>query len=99
VEAARRLAETALKDGETWDQRLDGMTARVLARKLDLKERAVVERSYKDFLKHYDSHPNDAKKLIQVGEYESSTAADPTVLAALTMVANQILNLDEALNK
>jgi hypothetical protein len=99
VEAARRLAETALKDGETWDQRLDGMTARVLARKLDLKERAVVERSYKDFLKHYDSHPDDAKKLIQVGEYESSTAADPTVLASLTMVANQILNLDEALNK
>jgi hypothetical protein len=99
VEAARHLAETALKDGETWDQRLDGMTARVLARKLDLKERAVAERSYKDFLKHYDSHPEDAKKLIRVGEYESSTGADPTVLAALTMVANQILNLDEALNK
>ena len=47
------------------------MTNRALARPFDLKERAIAKQSYREFLKHYDSQPADAKRLIRVGEYES----------------------------
>jgi hypothetical protein len=100
VEAARRLAEgTLLAAGATLDQRLDFMTARVLARPLDPKERPIVAASYKDFLNYYDSHPADAGKLLAVGEWKADPALPPAEFAALTMLANQLLNLDEALNK
>jgi hypothetical protein len=100
VEAARHLAETTLlQGGATWDARLDSLTMRALARRFDLKERAIAKAAYQDFMKHYDSNPADAKKLMKVGEYETNPNVDPTELAAMTMLANQVLNLDEVLNK
>ncbi|HYP05998.1 MAG TPA: hypothetical protein VER03_07155, partial [Bryobacteraceae bacterium] len=78
---------------------VDYLTTRALARRFDLKERAIDMASYRDFMKHYDSNPADAKKLIRVGEYETNPNVDPTELAAMTMLANQVLNLDEVLNK
>jgi hypothetical protein len=100
VEAARHLAESALLDGgATWESQLDYLTLRALARRFDLKERAIAKATYSDFLKHYDSNPADAKKLIRVGESEANPKADITQLAAMTMLANQVLNLDEVLNK
>jgi hypothetical protein len=100
VEAARHLAESALMNGgDTLDSRLDYLTTRALARRFDLKELAIAKSAYKDFMKHYDSNPMDAMKLTQVGEYESDSNVDSTELAAMTMLANQVLNLDEVLNK
>jgi hypothetical protein len=88
-----------LNGGDTLDARLDYLTTRALARRFDLKERAIAKATYKDFMKHYDSNPADAAKLGRVGESESNPNADPTELAAMTMLANQVLNLDEVLNK
>ena len=99
VEAARHLAETALRDAPNWDARLDYITTRALARPFDLKERAIAKQSYSAFLKHYDSKPDDAKRLLQVGEYESDPNVNAAELAAMTMLANEVLNLDEVLNK
>ncbi len=42
---------------------------------------------------------DEAAKLIAVGESKADASVSPTQLAALTMVGNQLLNLDEALNK
>ncbi len=100
VEAARNLAELALqKGGPDWNRRLDFMTLRVLSRTLSLKEREILKKAHADYLNYYDSHPADAKKLLSVGESEAMESANPAELAALTIVANGILNLDEALNK
>jgi hypothetical protein len=100
MEAARHLAESTLtKGGETWDTRLDYLTQHAVARRFDLKERAIAKSAYQDFMKHYDSNPTDAKKLMRVGESETNPNVDPTELAAMTMLANQVLNLDEVLNK
>jgi len=47
----------------------------------------------------YQSQPEDAKSLISVGESKPPESVDPAVLAAWTLVCNQVMNLDEALNK
>ena len=43
--------------------------------------------------------PDDAKKLIAVGESKADPALDAATLAAWTMLANELMNLDEVLNK
>ena len=44
-------------------------------------------------------HPADAKQLIAVGESKPDPALDVSTLAAWTMLANELMNLDEVLNK
>jgi hypothetical protein len=99
VEAARNLAETALKSAPDFDRQLDFSTARILARPLEVRERVIVRRAWQDFIRHYDSHPAEAKKLIATGESKPDSKLSPAELAAMTMVVNQLLNLDEVLNK
>lgn len=41
----------------------------------------------------------EAKKLIAVGESQADPKLEPSLLAARTMVVNQLMNLDEVLNK
>ena len=45
------------------------------------------------------AHPDDAKKLLTVGEAKADPTLDVSTLAAWTMLANQMMNLDEVLNK
>ena len=59
--------------------------------------RAEVERDA--LLAYYQAHPDDARKLIQVGESRPDTSLDPAALAAWTMLTNELFNLDEVLNK
>jgi len=98
-EAARRLAEEAVDAGPELDQQLDFMSARLLSRPLQSREREIVADSYRDFLRFYDSNPDQAQKAVSVGASEPDLSPGPAVLAALTMTANQLLNLDEVLNK
>jgi hypothetical protein len=49
--------------------------------------------------RHYDADPQDARKLIAVGEKKADPAIPPPELAAWTMVASEMLNLDETLTK
>jgi hypothetical protein len=75
------------------------MTSRVIARPFSLQERAITSKLHEEYLQHYESNPQDARKLLGVGESRPSAGVDAVELAALTMVANSILNLDEALTK
>jgi len=99
VEAARHLATRAIKSSNDVPSRIDEMARRLLARPLRDDERAVVEASLNDLLTHYKQHSEDAKKLIAVGESKPDTSIDPPTLAAWTMLANELMNLDEVLNK
>ncbi len=100
VEAARTLAERALKIGSTQDAaRLDFMAAQLLARPLKPAEKKIVADGLNDLLAHYQSSPKDAAALVAVGESKADAALDRPTLAAYTMVANELMNLDEALNK
>ncbi|MEZ5355930.1 MAG: DUF1553 domain-containing protein [Bryobacteraceae bacterium] len=99
VEAARKLAERAMKTGGEFGARLDAMTGLVLARGFDGRERAIAERAWNDYASFYRAHPGDAASLVETGSAAWDQSLDAAELAAYTMLANQILNLDEALNK
>jgi uncharacterized membrane-anchored protein YhcB (DUF1043 family) len=99
MEAARALAQNAMETDKHFNRQLDYMSARLLARSLDKKEADVLAQSYKDFLAYYLSAPEDAAKLLKVGASPADARLSQPRFAALTMVANEMLNLDETLVK
>jgi hypothetical protein len=96
VEAARHLAQESL---EQKSDALDFMAERLLARPLTSQERKIVASSERDLLAHYQADPNDTAKLLAVGESRTDEDVSWPKLAAYTMVANELMNLDEVLNK
>ncbi len=100
VEAARHLAALGLRlGGSDADRVLDALSARVLARPLRPEERQVVTAGFGELEAYYTANPEEARKLLSVGESRPDPALPAARWAALTLVANQMLNLDEALNK
>lgn len=100
IEAARHLAQTALKSGGSKDdERLDFVARRLLARPFRAEEFPVVQASLAELQKYYAAHADDAKKLISEGESKADASLDPSSLAAWTMLVNELMNLDEVLNK
>ncbi len=100
VEAARALAQRALAEApETEESRIDFLAQRLLARSLRDDEVKVVRASLESLIAYYQSHPEDAAQLVKVGELPLDPARDPAVLAGWTMLANELFNLDEVLNK
>ena len=99
IEAARHLAQTVLKSGGTTEQQLDQLSKRLLARPFRPSELPVVQSSLADLTAYYRDHEADATALITTGESKPDTTLDPKTLAAWTMLANEVMNLDEVLNK
>jgi hypothetical protein len=71
----------------------------LLARPFRPEEITIVRASLADLLAHYKDHPAEARKLIAVGESRPDASLDAPTLAAWTMVVNELMNLDEVLNK
>ena len=100
VEAARNLAQRALKEGGAAPAGpVEYMARRLLSRSLKPEEKPIVDASLNDLLAHYKAHPDDAKALLTEGESKPDASLDPSLLAAWTMLANELMNLDEVLNK
>jgi mono/diheme cytochrome c family protein len=100
VEASRALAERGMKEGGAKvEERLAYVFRLATARKPDAKELAELLAAYRDHLAVYTKDAAAAKKLINVGETKPDAKLNASELAALTMVANLILNLDEVINK
>jgi hypothetical protein len=98
-EAARVLAEQVLQTTVGYDARVNAIADRIIGRPLTLAEAKIVRKAWADYRTHYDSHPADASKLLTVGERKGDPSLEPSEFAAFTMVANQLFNLDEVLNK
>jgi hypothetical protein len=100
VEAARALAErTLLEGGPAAEDRVDRMFRRVLSRAPREDERSVILAALADHLAHYRAEPEAARALIAVGERAPEASIPAEELAAWSMVANLLLNLDETINK
>ena len=99
IEAARALAQGALKGAADDAGRTSHLAARILARPFTEKESPVVAKSLAALRALYAAKPDDAKALLAVGEFKADPALAAPELAAWTMLCNQLLNLDEVLNK
>jgi hypothetical protein len=100
VEAARVLAEKALRyGGESTEDKGDYIMQRLLARPLTGAERPIVTATLDDLLAYYQNNTEDAAKLLSVGESPRDESLDVASHAAWTMLTNQLMNLDEVLNK
>ncbi len=96
VEAARQLAAHAMTASPEFDLRVDHITRQLLDRLLEPSERKVIRASLDDLLTTFTAKPEQAVQLLAVGATPAPTLPVPE-LAAWTMVASQILNLDETL--
>ena len=97
VEAARGLAQSAL-EARRRDRRDAASTSSPAGcwpgRSGPRSCRSSRPRSTR-LIAYYQSHPDDAAKLLAVGESKADPALDPPTLAAWTMLANELMNLDE----
>jgi hypothetical protein len=98
IEAARVLAETALKAGRNPAARVATAFQAAAARKPDAKEVKLLTGLAELQRAAFGKDPAAAGKLLGVGESKAGTA-DVAELAAWTVVASAILNLDEVITK
>jgi hypothetical protein len=100
VEASRHLAQRAMREaGADFDRRLNYVTMRVLARDFTAPERTIAKRTYERFVGLYRADVGEARSLLNVGDSPFDEALPLTESAAWTMLASQLMNLDEVLNK
>ena len=100
IEAARHLAERMVNEGGPEPA---GRAARgfllATSRSPTAQESAVLLRVYQQQLSEFRAAPAAAKALLANGESPANKKLDPVELAAWTMTANLILNLDETITK
>ncbi|WP_437192020.1 DUF1553 domain-containing protein [Planctomicrobium sp. SH527] len=100
VEAARTLAQYAIRTGgDNPEARVKVITQHLLSRDLQPAEMVIVLKSLESLRTNYDQSPEDAKKLIHFGVSPPDETIPATELAAWTMLTNELMNLDEMLNK
>jgi hypothetical protein len=100
MEAARGLAERTLREGgRTVDDRLAFIYRLIMARSPSEKKALELRSTLKDLTAHYTSQPGATKQLLPMGKFATGTREEPALVAAWTMIANVILNLDEAVTK
>jgi hypothetical protein len=99
VEAARHFGARMLEEKSNPDDRLDFAFQLVTARHPSVDEKTVLRDTLRKYQSKYQADKDAAKKLISVGESPVNEKLESSELAAYTMVASLLLNLDETLNK
>ncbi len=99
IEAARALASNAIKQSQSFSQRLDHITMTLMARTMDNEEQEVVKKAFDHHLAYYQENPELAGQLITVGDSKPDASLDQPELATWTLITSQIFNLDETLTK
>ena len=100
VEASRKLAERIMNEGgATTEERLAFVFKLATARLPREKEVVILKRVFEMQKERFAKDKLGAEKLLKVGESPRDEKLDAIELAAWTMVANAILNLDEVVTR
>ncbi|MCX8157381.1 MAG: PSD1 and planctomycete cytochrome C domain-containing protein [Verrucomicrobiae bacterium] len=100
VECARQLATRMLKEGGSLPpQRLTYGFRLVTGRAPSASEMNILRQSLESHLARYRANTEAARQLVRVGEWPVDESLDTAELAAYTLVANLLLNLDEVVTK
>jgi hypothetical protein len=98
-EAARKLSERSIKQSTNSQERMDFIAETLLSRPLEAKQISMLTLSKDRFEEHYKQHPDEAREILTNGAAPADATLDPIEVATWTMVASQLFNLDETLNK
>ena len=97
---ARALAERMiLEGGATADERLATGYRLACARKADAESLATLRGGLESRLAEFRARPEEAAKLIAHGDSKPAAGLDPAELAAYTVTANLLLNLDRVVTR
>lgn len=100
VEAARKLAERIMTEGGATSADRAAFAFRVAtARNPTADEAAILLRVFESELAEFQADVDSVAKLLSYGAAKRNEALDVKELAAWTMVANMVLNLDETVTK
>jgi hypothetical protein len=99
-EASRALAERVVSQSHaTADDRIRSVFSQVLFRQPDEQEMGILRKAYAEFVSRFANATEDAEKLVGVGESSRDTRLAATDVAAMAMLCNLVLNLDEAVTR
>lgn len=99
VEASRKLAERMMRHAKEPTERLRFAFRLATARAPSEREQTILTRVLERQRAKYAADRPAALKLLRVGESSHDEALPPSELAAYTIVASVILNLDEVVTK
>ena len=100
VEAARILAQKMLTiGGATPEQRINYAFLRTVSRPATAAETRILAEGLQKRLAYYKSHPEEAEKLVSVGDYPREPGVSVPELAAYTLTASVLLNSDEMITR
>ena len=100
VEAARGLAQRVFAEAPSdLNRRLVLAFRHTLGRPPQTGETALLKKTYDQQLANFQGDPKSAEALLKVGESPAPTSIDKAELAAMTAVANVLLNLNETITK
>ncbi len=98
VEASRHLAESASqKHPDDLKATITDVYLRLTSRNPDETEMGILEKIYTEQLTHFQTHPKEAQSFMDQGHRKSKSATPE--LAALTSLAQAVLNLNEVNTK
>lgn len=100
IEAARALAQRViLEGGRQSERRISLMSEILLSHAPSPRMAAVLEGSLTQMRSHYAADPKAAHDLVNFGENKRDPSVPEPELAAWTMIASEMLNLDETMTK
>jgi len=100
VEASKMLAERMqLEGGGSLEEQIAYGFRLAVSRNPKKEETSILKDLFKSQTERFNKNPKEAKELLSVGKKEMEPAMINDKTAALTMVANTILNHDEAYMK
>ncbi|MEI6871735.1 MAG: DUF1553 domain-containing protein, partial [Verrucomicrobiota bacterium] len=100
IEAARKLAENMIQQGgSTPKERITWAFRRVTARTPQASEVDILLTGLEKQLARYGANSDAAKELLSFGESKSPETIPPAELAAYTVSANVLLNMDEFVSR
>jgi hypothetical protein len=100
IEASRAIAERVmLEGGKTDADKIEFAWKLVTARSPSMSRSQALQNLFQEELSLFKKQPDKAKELLAVGDSERSANLDPARHAAWTVIANLLLNMDEALTR
>jgi hypothetical protein len=100
VEAARALGQRMIEEGgRTVDERIDYAFQLATARHPNEREKLILANNFSAQMEAYTVKETQFEDLLQVGDSEPNSELDKRELAAFSVVASMILNLDETITR